>query len=299
MGGGALAPPPRRCGGSPRLPSRVAAGLPGWPGGGSPRSARPPRACRVGLVLVPTLRGCGPLLRTPAPLGPPARAAPRRARVVRFGRPRGRLRLGPLARGVPRLRCRSARAALPAPAVARLWGRWPRRGWVGPRSFRWGAGGCAPRGWLWLAPPPPLSACSPRPPASLAPALGGSVPLRCCGAGRGLLPLPPPRPCAPRWGAAGSARPPALGAPAPALRAPPVVGVLPAVRPPLSHCPPRVKASLRRGCAPALTRCGLFCPAGLTFRPGYGTFIWRGPSCSLRGTAPQGVSIGGKNRPVV
>lgn len=62
--------------------------------------------------------------------------------------------------------------------------------------------------------------------------------LRCLG-GCGVLPASPPAPAAP-LGLAGSARPPALGAPAPALRAPPVVGGASAALPaalPLSAAP--------------------------------------------------------------
>lgn len=81
-GGGARAPPPRRYGGSPRLPSRVAAGQPGGPGGGSAAVQWPaalPRACRSWLVLVPTAVVRRPWgRRAGRPWGRPAFDAPAR-----------------------------------------------------------------------------------------------------------------------------------------------------------------------------------------------------------------------------
>jgi len=79
----------------------------------------------------------------------------------------------------------------------------------------------------------------------------------------GGSPLPPPRPCRPLRGLAGSARLRLWGLPPPALRAAPSGRhCFPSVRPPLPHCNGRVKAALRRGSAPALTRPFLGeCPA--------------------------------------
>ena len=116
----------------------------------------------------------------------------------------------------------------------------PGRG-QGPRYSPWGAGrlvgcgvrlrarGCGGLGWLLLARKSGQSE-----------ALTGSK----CDSWYGhwpvlvrlpwsfwVLPWPPPRPCRPRWGLAGSAWPPALGAPAPGLRPPPCIRLLPAAAP--------------------------------------------------------------------
>ncbi len=105
---------------------------------------------------------------------------------------------------------------LGSPRRALLWGRWARRGWLGPRSFRsGGAGGCpvgaaAARGALLpfgLVPGPPgstpgpLGACCGLFRAARVPLCGSLA--RCCGGGRGVLPCFPP-PCRPRWGLPGA-----------------------------------------------------------------------------------------------
>ena len=198
-----------------------------------------PLFCALRVPLAP-----GPLpLRGPLRRGAPAAAV---AAPVRAFRPSASLRRG-RAPGVPP--GSTARAC--APLRGSCASRWPRCAWgrpppaagflrvpllrsVLPAALRvappgpplpvrcrgFGPGGFRPRGLRGLRPLSPASGpgafgCAPR--------LRGLRCLCCgCCGGRGLLPLPPPRPCAPRWGAAGSAWPPALGAPAPALRAPPV-----------------------------------------------------------------------------
>lgn len=68
--------------------------------------------------------------------------------------------------------------------------------------------------------------------------------LRCLG-GCGVLPASPP-PLPPRWGSRGARGLRPWGLPPPPFGLPLLSGVLPLPFPPLSHCPPRLKASLRR-----------------------------------------------------
>lgn len=108
----------------------------------------------------------------------------------------------------------------------------------------------------------------------------------CCSV---ASPLPPPRPCGPRWGPAGSTRLRLWGLPPPALFAPPlVVGVLPVVLPPLYHCPQSVKAKCT-GQGPALTLCSLFCTAGLTNPNIRATLFRRGSFRSFGGCFFRGI----------
>lgn len=155
-------------------------------------------------------------------------------------------------------------------------GSWPRglRGPLGPlvSAFGPGAFGCAPA---------PARACG---------ALSGGAVIVA-----GFSPASPP-PLRPPLGACGERETSGLGGSRPRPFGPPLCSPAASVSgSPLSHCPQRVKASLRRCCArsvafradavlaPALTRCGVSCPARLTFRAGYGTFVWRGPFRSFGG----------------
>ena len=103
MGGGALAPPPRRCRGSPRLPSRVAVSAPVGRAGAPRRCSGPPRFPRPPVVV----RAHRKLLWWPPALGPGAYLnASGRIVAVRSGGPRRglapSLRFAPV--GVPPLR---------------------------------------------------------------------------------------------------------------------------------------------------------------------------------------------------
>lgn len=206
----------------------------------APRALAAPAA--LGVALRPLRASAAalwsPLLCSALPsalrVGPPGPPLPVRCRLRRFGgSAAARLRAcAPLA-------CSSGSAAL-APAascpgglrgpLARLfWPPAPGAFWL--RAARLRSACCLCRGCLSLA----ALACR----LLLLPWLRGS-------------PCLPPAPAAP-LGLAGSARPPALGALAPALRAPPFLSLL--------------------------------LPWGLTFRRGYDTFVWRGP-CRFFGGRP-------------
>jgi hypothetical protein len=230
---GAARPPPLRCPGP--SPSSL------------PRFARspgpPPGPCPPALSLGPCapLRGsvasrwprCASGLALSALRAPCSVAlASRRVRSGRFaGSPPG----PPWARPLARLRGRSA----PGPgASAGLW----------PACF-----GLRPRG---------LCAARPR--------LRGLA-VRC------LLPLwwswvlpcLPPAPAAPRWGARGERQASGLGGSRPRPFGPPLwVGAASVSGSPLSHCPPRVKASLRRGYGPGLDPLRAFLSGALDNRRG-------------------------------
>lgn len=155
-------PSPSPLRGSPRLPARVGGLCSGRPGGGSSAFGLASPGRRVGLVLVPSLRGAAALLRTsgPAPGGawPFGAAAPRRgwgsfvgpAPASRWRAPPGRFAAG----------VRLPPGRLCAVSVARAGARVPR-----PLVARWGAGGArsGPAAALWclrrscLVPAPPRS----------------------------------------------------------------------------------------------------------------------------------------------
>lgn len=204
-------------------------------------------------------------LSAPGPLplrrSPPGRAARALCRPLRPGPPARSLGRLCAPSGLRGLSLAPLRLARPPPAAGSLFGRpcsapcsllrfagsppgppgaLPLRGFGGfPRRPCGLLGGALlPRGLRGLRPLFPASG-----PGAFA-ARGGfpplAVPLSVLLPWLRGSPLLPPRPCRPRWGLSGSARPPALGAPAPALRAPPVVGGASAALPaalPLSAAP--------------------------------------------------------------
>lgn len=105
----------------------------------------------------------------------------------------------------------------------------------------------------------------------------------------GFSPASPP-PLPPPLGAPGGREASGLGGSRPRRCAPPpVVQVLPVVRPPLVHCPPRVKAALRRA-PPGLDPVrAFFVRRALTFPACCATLFWRGPSCSFGGCPSRGI----------
>lgn len=210
-----LAPP---CGGPPpflpaprgrlrRGPCPCAAVLRG--GAPAPRSAAPVRRIAPALRLRSGCRGRAPAAAPPAlPLGP---CAPLRGSA-----------------GARCPRCAPGSASAPGRAsAALLWSPFPllrlasalRVGPPGPpsavRCAAPGPGGSGPRGLR--GPCGPLVSASG--PGALAARWAAARvrlrPLRCPLSAAAVVsvgsPLPPPRPCRPRWGLAGCARPPALG----------------------------------------------------------------------------------------
>jgi hypothetical protein len=202
---------------------------------GAPAAASRPRSGFLRPRFARRVRGPG------VPPGSPARPLCAAARLrglslppLRLGSPSARCGLPPLRSGRPcsapcsPLRFAWARRVPPCPsAVASV--AWRLR-CCAPSRLRSARlllrlGGVGPGGFLPRGPAravgPLVLASGPRGflAARRAPALG-LLPLS------GLLlwlrgsPLLPPRPCCPRWGLSGGARPPALGALAPALRAP-------------------------------------------------------------------------------
>lgn len=94
-----------------------------------------------------------------------------------------------------------------------------------------------------------------------------SAPLRpaarlCCFLGCGVLPASPP-PLPPRWGSRGARGLRPWGLPPPRFALPLLSGVLPLPFPPLSHCPPRFKASLRLSALAASRSAPMRCSFGL------------------------------------
>lgn len=199
---------------------------------------------------------CRRLLRSPcrgARGGPP-----RRFGVVRLplaalaGRPRLSLRCRSVAPG-----CFAPGRRLPRRRSALS--RWPRRGAL------WGSGGAGGCSFLALSPGPPL-----RPGAA---AVAASVAV-------GFSPASPP-PLPPPLGALGEREASGLGGSRPRPSG------SPCHRGCFRRCP-RFRCFLRR----YVSRGRYFQRKGLTFMPGCGTFVWRGPFRSFGG-CPKRVSMDG------
>jgi len=205
----------------------------------------------------PLLRLGLPAALRVAPPGPPW-ARPLRLRA-------SGLRRGCSRRGSPSL-LSPAIAAPSARAASGAVGSWPRglRGPLGPLVSASGPGAF----WLRARASAGLRCASVR--AARVP-LRGSL-ARCCCGGRWVLPWPPPRPCRPRWGLAGSAWPPALGAPAPGPSGlPSSSGCFRFRCPPPSHCTGRIKAKMHGPFRPGLDPPGAGGASGRTGQKQKGT----------------------------
>lgn len=319
MGGGALAPPPRRCAAPPASPPGSGPGSPVGPAGAPRPTASLPGPAGQGFVLVGPLV-VGPLVAQPlrGARGPPG--------PVRFACAAAPAR----PRWGPSPRCGIGFGA--PPAVRGLPCRWPGPGLGLLAELRLGGRGCP----LWGGPSSrlvPRSGLVPAPLRSALLVVGRAS--RCCGGGRGFSPAPS-RPAVP---AGDSGKPEArLGGlrPPSALRSAPPVGR--ASRAPLRHPapvgagprgplfgavvnpeivnPPRVRPvrvpSDRfagphiPAARPAFTACPApgaspFFPSGaargLTSYAKRDMLMFRGPFHSFRGVAASAVSTDGKKSP--
>lgn len=226
-----------------RVPFRAGAPAPAPvpSGAGRPRPVPPPAPRPPGSFARPLVRpfGAPRALAGPAALGSPSARcglpvrSPLLCSVLALalrgfpaGSPRGLAPSG--LRGVPSSALWPPRRRAPAPGAlrgpsARFW--WP----PAPGAFRWRAAACRR--------------------------------LRCLG-GCGVLPASPP-PLPPRWGSRGARGLRPWGLPPPPFGLPLLSGVLPLPFPPLSHCPPRLKASLRLSALAASRSAPMRCSFGL------------------------------------
>lgn len=216
---------------------------------------------RSGAARPPPLRGPGPAspsLRSPGPpLGPSGRGSGARACVRRCAAPWPLAAPGPLPLALAALRVSLAvalaalgrgsaaavgRRFLSGPPAARLWGR------LAPAPGR-----ARPSGPLSAGLRPGAFLCS-RPPASAALVRSGAA----AAVAAGFSPAPPPRPCRPRWGLAGSVRPPAGGCGPRSFAAPRGLDFRCSPSHALSHCsgPGKDQAGRKRPCLGRCAFCG-------------------------------------------
>lgn len=206
----------------------------------------------------------------PRPVPPPTPRPPgsfARPLVCPFGAPRALA--GPAALGSPSARCGlPVRSPLLCSVLA-----------LALRGFPAGSPrGLAPSGLRGVPSsalrPPRRRAPAPGACAGLRPASGGlrppglfagaRRPAAACGASVAAgFSLPPPPPLPPRWGSRGARGLRPWGLPPPPFGLPLLSGVLPLPFPPLSHCPPRLKASLRLSALAASRSAPMRCSFGL------------------------------------